>query len=240
MGEYAGQVPIESLMAKPGSEGISNDIASLQGLRFVTSSEAEEGKKLAEGKVKQITGTGRLKARFLYGEYFEFEPTFKIFIDANHKPEIRGTDQAIWSRIKLVPFTVEIKPEKMDKKLLPKLRTEAAGILAWAVRGCLEWQAHGLVEPVAVKGATQSYREEMDTVARFIADACVIGEGQISSKTLHDAYKEWCKERGEEAVSQSVFGRTLTKKGLHGVKVGGTRSWSGIAFKLQGPLFEET
>ena len=238
LGDYAGQVPVESLMTKSGDGAISNDIAQLQGRRFVTSSEAEQGKKLAVSKVKQLTGMGTLQARFLYGEFFEFTPTFKIFMDANHKPEIRGNDPAIWNRIKLIPFTVEIPPDEIDKKLLQKLKGELSGILAWAVRGCLDWQQHGLVEPKSVVTATRDYREEMDTLAHYLDERCVFGDGELTSKELCEDYTKWCREHHEEPVSTNQFGRALTKKMLKPTKVNGERGWSGIAFKISGPLFE--
>jgi putative DNA primase/helicase len=233
--DYAGQVPIDSLMVK--RDGISNDIARLQGRRFVTSSEAEQGKKLAESKVKQLTGMGTLQARYLYGEYFEFRPTFKIFMDANYKPEIRGTDPAIWNRVKLIPFTVEIPAVEIDKKMLQKLKDELPGILAWAVRGCVEWQQHGLKEPKSVAEATQAYREEMDTVARFLEEECVFCNDEITSKELNDAYGKWCKEHGEEAVSQKQRGSALKKGGLQNIRVAGQRGWRGIGLKVKGSLF---
>src|SRR5262249_35064790 len=161
-GDYAGQIPIESLMLRR-SDGIPNDIAQLRGLRLVIASEPEQGRRLAESKLKQLTGMGTLQARFLHGEYFEFDPTFKIFIDGNHKPEIRGTENAIWNRTKLIPFSVSIPENEIDKTLLDKLKNEAPGILAWAVRGCLDWQQQGnLGEPDSVRKATSSYRDEMD------------------------------------------------------------------------------
>jgi putative DNA primase/helicase len=164
MGGYAGQVAVKTLMAKRG-DSISNDIAQLQGRRFVTSSEVDSGQRLAEAQVKQLTGGGMLQARYLYQEYFEFLPTFKIFMDCNHKPEIRGTDSAIWRRMKLIPFKVEIPASEKDGTLGEKLKAEAPGILAWAVRGCLEWQRMGLEEPECVQKATGDYAEEMDVVA---------------------------------------------------------------------------
>jgi putative DNA primase/helicase len=241
LGDYAGQVPIQSLMSKGSGDGIPNDIARLKGLRFVTSSEAEQGRKLAEARVKQLTGMGKLQARFLYGEYFEFDPTFKIFMDANYKPEIRGTDPAIWSRIKLLPFTVEIPPEERDKHLKQKLRAELPGILAWMVRGCLDWQKTGLREPEAVKTSTQSYKAEMDSVANFVEDVCELRpDGEATSKDLYDRYRKWCSEHGEEPVSQKQFGKELVKRGLENKKISGNRGWRGIGFRLSGSLFDQT
>jgi putative DNA primase/helicase len=238
MGDYAGQIPIESLMTKNG-DSISNDIASLKGLRFVTSSEVEQGRKLAEAKVKQLTGMGKQHARFLYGEYFEFDPTFKIFMDANHKPEVRGTDRAIWNRIKLIPFTVEIPAAEIDTQLPQKLKSELTGILAWAVRGCLEWWRLGLREPTTIAAATDHYREEMDTVEQFIDDECTLDPAsEVTSKELYAAYKTWCSGHDEDPMTQKYFGNALAKKGLTRKKVNSKRGWRGIALNPQ-PHFTE-
>jgi putative DNA primase/helicase len=234
-GDYAGQIPIESLMTKQG-DGIPNDIARLQGKRFVTSSEAEQGRKLAEGKVKQITGMGKLQARYLYGEFFEFTPTFKIFMDANHKPEIRGDDAAIWNRMKLIPFSVQIPPEEIDKQLPTKLRDELPGILNWAVKGCLAWLRQGLVEPKTIRVATQAYRAEMDTVAHFIDDECDLGKYFTSSTKLYAAFKKWCSDHNEQPVSHKQLAQTLKKKGLVSKKVAGQRGWAGIGLKGTTPF----
>lgn len=136
---YAQRTPTDTLLAKDTS-GISNDIARLKGARFVVASEVEEGKRMAESLVKQMTGGEKMTARFMRAEYFEFMPHFKLWVGTNHKPVIRGTDQAIWRRIKLIPFNVTIPPEERDKNLLNKLRREMPGILNWAVMGCMDWQ----------------------------------------------------------------------------------------------------
>ncbi|HZZ14439.1 MAG TPA: phage/plasmid primase, P4 family, partial [Candidatus Sulfotelmatobacter sp.] len=117
-------------------------------------------------------GMGRLSGRRIYGSAFEFEPQFKLFIDANHKPRISGTEEAIWNRFKLIPFNVSIPKAEQDRELGNKLAAEAPGILAWAVKGCLKWQRDGLGMPVAVTQATADYRDEMDPVSDFIADCC--------------------------------------------------------------------
>jgi len=232
LGDYAGQVPVRTLMTKRG-DGISNDIAQLKGRRFITSSEVEAGQRLAEAQVKELTGGGMLQGRFLYHEPFHFEPTFKIFMDCNHKPEIGGVDEAIWRRVKLIPFSVTIPKAERDRKLQEKLRAEAPGILAWAVRGHQEWRGGGLREPRKVEEATGAYRKEMDIVAEFIDEECVLeGSASQTSGDLYDAYKEWCKSKVEEPVSKKAFGMRL--KDVPGVvdqKVGGKRSWRGIGFK---------
>jgi putative DNA primase/helicase len=233
LSDYAGQVPIQTLMKKHGDGGIPNDLAQLKGLRFVTSSETEEGQRLAEAKIKYLTGTNTIQARYLHQEFFEFPPTHKIFMDANHKPEIRGTDAAIWNRVKLIPFEVTIPPEEIDRELLSKLKRELAGIFAWAVRGAVEWHQHGLAEPAAVCQATAEYREEMNMFAEFVNERCIVGpDCKVSSQELFDAYKYWCETVGEEVPSRKALGARL--KSMPGVMSGKDshgRYWKGIALK---------
>jgi putative DNA primase/helicase len=137
LGDYAGVVEINSLMQKASNSEQQHAIADLKGKRFVTASEVTEGQRFNEAKIKHITGMGRLKGRRMYGHAFEFDPQFKLFIDANHKPLIRETDNAIWNRVRLVPFKESIPKAEQDRDLLRKLHGEAPGILAWAVQGCV-------------------------------------------------------------------------------------------------------
>ncbi|MBN1975953.1 MAG: DNA primase [Anaerolineae bacterium] len=214
LGDYAQQTPVDTLMIKRG-QTIPNDIARLKGARLVTASEAEEGQRLAESLVKQMTGGDPLAARFLHAEWFEFVPEFKAWLATNHKPAIYGTDNAIWRRIRLIPFTVTIPPEDQDRDLGRKLRAELPGILAWAVRGCLEWQRVGLGAPEEVREATKEYRAEMDRLGGFLDDCCVIDDkAQAGASELYLAYSEWCEGNGERAVSGTRFGRQLAERGF--------------------------
>ncbi len=138
MGDYALQAAPELLTVKASAH--PTELADLKGARFVASVEVEDGKHLAESLVKQMTGGDRIKARFMRADFFEFSPTHKVFLAANHKPEVRGTDTGIWRRIKTVPFDVTIPKGERDPALLAKLRDELPGILRWAVEGCLLWQ----------------------------------------------------------------------------------------------------
>jgi putative DNA primase/helicase len=149
---------------------VRNDIARLRGSRFVSGVEAESGKQFSEVLIKRLTGDDKISARYLYKEFFEFEPTFKIFLAANHKPVITGTDHGIWRRIVLIPFTVKFEGASRDRKLKYKLEKELSGILKWAVDGCIEWQKSGLQIPDEIKAATNTYKNEMDTVGRFLSD----------------------------------------------------------------------
>ena len=233
LGDYAMRAPTEMLLAKHSS-GIPNDIARLKGARFVSASETEEGRRLAESLVKDLTGQDTITARFMRAEWFDFRPTHKLWLSTNHKPEIRGTDTAIWRRIRLVPWAITIPPKEQDKKLPAKLREELPGILAWIVRGCLEWQREGLRPPTEVRRATGKYRAEMDVLAAFIDEECVVSDNATASaKALYSAYKGWCEENGEKAESQRKFGGRLKERGFEsGRQTTGARKgaveWYGI------------
>jgi putative DNA primase/helicase len=176
---------------------------------------------------------GKLTGRRLYGHAFEFDPQFKLFIDANHKPVIRGSDNAIWNRIRLVPFKVSIPKEQQDRDLLWKLKAEAPGILAWAVQGCLEWQRQGhLVSPTAVTEAVQGYREEMDMVAEFIRECCTIDPGlEVEAGELYLRFQQWCEQRREPAISNTAFAKRLGEKGYEPVRTSSARKRRGLALK---------
>src|SRR5262249_33239769 len=142
------------------------------GKRLAATIETEEGKRMAEALMKQLTGGDKVRARKVFKDFFEFEPSHKIILAANHKPTIHGTDHGVWRRIKLVPFTVTIPDKEKDKTLPDKLKAELAGILAWAVRGCLDWQRFGMAEPVEVREATTRYQAEQDSVQGFLNECC--------------------------------------------------------------------
>jgi putative DNA primase/helicase len=214
LGDYACSTPAETLLTKR-QEYIPNDIARLKGARFVTSIESAEGRKLNEPLIKTFTGGDRITARFLHREFFEFMPTFKIFIATNHKPMIRGGDHAIWRRIRLIPFTVTIPEGDQDKELPRKLLTEAPGILNWLIEGCLAWQREGLGVPDEVRTATEDYRVEMDILTAFITDCCVTGDGyRTGAAYLYGTYRGWCADNREDPLSQRAFGLALGERGF--------------------------
>lgn len=222
LGDYAQQTPTETFMAKDRSGGIPNDIARLKGARFVSAVESESDRRLAESLVKQATGGDRLAARFLYQETFDFRPAFKLWLATNHKPEVRGTDEGIWRRIRLVPFEVQfVDPDKADgrqpvkdREMPARLLTELPGILAWAVRGCLEWQRDGLSPPAKVLQATEDYRVEMDVLSDFIAERCIVNPNvNAQAKDLYAAYSEWCAANGVAPLNSTRFGRALADRG---------------------------
>lgn len=212
MGEYAVNIQPETIMVKKQFGGATSDIARLKGARFVTSVEPNEGMRLDEGLLKQLTGGDRVTARKLYGNEFEFSPEFKLWMGTNHKPIIRGTDLGIWRRIMLVPFTVQIPDHKVDKHLKYKLRKELSGILKWAMDGCLLWQREGLEPPEAVKEATRQYKSEMDVISSFL-DACCVPVGEVQASVLYQAYRVWAQENGEyDGMSNTKFGREMMER----------------------------
>jgi len=229
IGNYGKQIR-PSILLEKYNDNSSNDIASLKGIRFATTSEIEEGKRMAEATVKSLTGGDEVSCRFLYGEYFTFRPQAKIFLGTNHKPNIRGTDVAIWERIHLIPFTQYITEKERDKHLFEKLIAEADGILLWAVEGCLAWQSESLNPPDIVRNAVKSYREEMDVLANFINECCIIASyAKVQSGKLFEKYQIWCRENGETAINQRKFGMRLKEKGFNNIRgTGGRYFWEGI------------
>ncbi|HEX3038169.1 MAG TPA: phage/plasmid primase, P4 family [Oscillospiraceae bacterium] len=214
LGDYVSNIQAKSLIVKSNSgSSSSEDIARLKGARFVTSSESNEGARLDESLIKQLTGGDKVTASRKYEHEFEFYPEFKLWMSTNHKPIIRGTDKGIWRRVRLIPFTVCIPPEKVDKNLKYKLEQELPGIMKWAVDGCLMWQREGLKIPVAIQQATAEYQSEMDTVGAFINDCCTVGEGYSEkAQSLFKAYLEWAKENNEYEKTSTAFGREIAKR----------------------------
>jgi putative DNA primase/helicase len=236
LGDYALRTPVITLMSRRG-DAVPNDVARLKGARLVSASEFEEGRRLAEGLVKDLTGGDTVSARFMRAEWFDFKPECKVWLGTNHKPLIRGSDNAIWDRIRLIPFNVRIPEQEQDKHLAQKLQLEAAGILAWAVQGCLQWQESGLDNPSEVSDATQTYRNEMDILADFIEDCCVENpKAEVTVKALHQAFVEWCDRNGEKPMTKTKLGLRLKEKGFTpGRQTGSTaRVWKGIGLLSQG------
>lgn len=228
--DYVTNTPTQTLMVRRG-ENIPNDIAALKGARLVTAVEAEAGQRLAESLVKSLTGGDRVTARFMRGEFFSFEPEFKLILATNYKPQITGTDNAIWRRIHLIPFEVTIPDQEKDPDFPDKLRDELPGILNWVIEGCLQWQRDGLKVPPEVRAATDEYQDEMNTLGQFLDECCVIAKGSsVTNKDLRGVYQIWCNENEEKPKSQTSFSTWLRGQGFsssRGGKKGGT-VWRGL------------
>ena len=233
MGDYACSTTIETFMKKNSEH--SNDLARLKGMRLVTTSEVEQGKALSESIIKVATGEDEITARFLYGEYFSFSPTFKIFMATNHMPKIRGGDNGIWRRVKMIPFNVTIPPEQRDKHLSEKLMAENAGILNWLLIGYAAWKKEGLVdEPAAIKNANADYRMDMDIVGTFIMDCLILDaslQWRLPTADLYAAYQNWCYKNNERVMSQKWLSMRMVEKGFKRLATNGQRVWLGLAIR---------
>lgn len=233
IGEYAKSADFETFLASSGDRGVRNDVARLAGARFVTSVEVDEGKKLAEGLLKMLLGGDKVSARFLYSETFEFDPAFKLWLAANQRPRVSADDDAMWRRIVQVPFTNVIPEDERDPNLKRLLKTDAdiqRAILAWAVRGCLEWQEHGLAIPDVVRKYTAEYRAENDPLADWLAANCHFSStAETPTADLRDSYAAWATLNNEHAVSNAAYGKALKGHGCKPARRGQTRVWRGVA-----------
>ena len=205
MGDYALTADFDTFVKRDRVDGRPrDDIAQLQGRRLVISIEVDEGKRLAEGLVKTLTGGDTIRARELYKSGFEFKPEFKLWLAANHAPRVRDDDEAIWERILRIPFDKHFEKAERDptvKKTLCDTAISGPAILAWAFGGCLEWMVAGLGVPPAVEAATLAYREEQDPLKEFLEDCCNLGpENWVASKLLREAYEAWGKGQGSKWI----------------------------------------
>ncbi len=232
-GDYSMSADFSSFIASKGSN-VRNDLARLSGARLVTAVESQLNRHLAEEVIKQITGGDTITARFLYREHFEFRPQFKLFLATNNKPRIRGTDFAIWRRIHLAPFDVTIPREDQDKLLPEKLRSEASGILRWAVEGFMSWQRMGLKPPLEVARATADYRSEQDVLQQFIEEICIAdASAETSAADLYSAYRKWCESAGEFPLCKRDLGLALRDRGFQKTRSGTSRKWAGIRLSTE-------
>lgn len=215
MDSYGAHTAAEALMVKKFDGSATPEVAKLRGARFVSASETEDGNRLAEAKIKQLTGGDPVTCRFLNENPFTYVPAYKIWLATNHKPKVSGTDYAIWRRVKLIPFNVRFEGDQKDPNLEAKLLAEMPGILAWAVRGAVEWHRQGLGNCKAVEAATEEYRGESDSLALFLADECATG-GVYKAKAseLRETYEAWCRDLGETALNARGFGKAMRERGF--------------------------
>jgi putative DNA primase/helicase len=230
LGNYAHNLPF-SAFELAGRSAISNDLATLVCKRFVTAAETSEGARWNEARVKAVTGGDSCTARFLYGEYFSFDPTAKFWLAVNHKPQVTDDSHGFWRRVRLIPFLGRFSGCDCDKDLLAKLKSEASGILAWAIKGCLLWQRDGLGLPNSIDLATKAYREESDPLAPFLDERYVIcADGFVESSILRRDYEDWERENGERPLDQRAFSNRLRARGCLNGRFGHNRvrGWKGL------------
>jgi P4 family phage/plasmid primase-like protien len=238
LGEYAKAAPMQIFVTSSGDQH-PTDLAGLQGARFVSAIETEEGRNWAESRIKALTGQDRISARFMHGNFFEYSPKFKLLFAGNHKPSLRSVTESIKRRFHLVPFTVTIPEAERDCQLLSKLQAELPGILKWAIDGCREWQREGLAVPARVRETTADYLAEEDALGRWLDERCVISSKlQSPSAVLFRDWKEWCELSEEYVGSQKRFSQMLDGRRFQRVRIGADRNrgFQGLTLRR---VFEE-
>jgi putative DNA primase/helicase len=228
-GDYGGTTPMQTLTVSHFSNGQTNDLAAMEGKRFISASDGEVGQRLAESKIKNMTGGDRIACRALYKDFREYDPQFKLWVATNDLPEVSGTEEAIWRRIRVIKFPVTISEQDRDPNLTANLAAEASGILNWALEGYAAWKTGGLKPPAEVTEATGSYRRENDVVGQFIEARCVENpNAKSSSKTLYENYAAWCGESGQPQFRSCRLGKSSSARALHLTRDGAATGGSGL------------
>lgn len=220
MESYGTKIRTESIMAKEhNSENANPDIAKLKGKRLVIASEISDAHRLNESLIKDLTGGDKISARFLNRNPIEFSPQCKLYMYGNHKPFVRGTDEGIWRRIKLIPFKYTIPEKDVDPLLIEKLTKELSGILNWSLAGLkeLQKQKYLINEPEIIKDETKAYRSEMDVIGQFLEEYNYTIDSmlKIECKTVYDEYIEYCKNNGFSSLSHRRVSDNLKSRGIH-------------------------
>jgi putative DNA primase/helicase len=232
MGDYSLTADFSTFLKGHNVGGPRPDIARLQGTRFVPSIEVDQGKALAEGLVKQMTGGDTITARFLYAGEFEYQASHKLWLVANDAPKVNADDSAMWRRILRIPCEHVVPEGQRDKTLKARLKDPAIGgpaVLAWALAGCRKWQETGLVIPELVKVATEEYRESQDPLTDFIAEACEIrSDAKVEAGDLWMAYTSYCKQYQRRPMGRNQFGDKLEARGYERIRSNGKRFHKGL------------
>lgn len=236
--DYAGQIKVESLMVagKVMDNNTQSDLADLRGKRLVRTSETAHGQMLHEATIKQLSqGQGRLKVARKYEQHVELEETWKIWVDCNHLPNIRDTDNSIWNRLHVIPFEHSVEKQKQNPRLADELMGEAEGILAWMVEGLKEWQKGGLRVPSAVSRQSEEWRAESDTFKQWLEECFVLrADAQTPSIKAYESYAGWYKAHGLYVESMVKFARNMKERQFEKKEIGAKKvpHWRGIGQKV--------
>lgn len=239
LGTYSQTMPVSALMASSVDDRIPNDVARMDGKRFLVAAESKAGVKLDEARLKGLTGGDTISARYMRAEWFEFKPVGKIQLSTNNKPEV-SDDQAIWRRIHVIPWAVSIPEEERDGQLQQKLISlESPGILNWIVQGALAWRDEGLNKPEPVTQAGSEYRHSEDSVRQFIEECLRVVEPQVrgvnrDATTIWSAYEEWRRMNGREYLKQKTLTSRIQTHGHGYVNSGGWRGFPTLEVIVSG------
>jgi putative DNA primase/helicase len=236
MGDYAKTADFNTFLDLNRGAAPRNDLAGMVGKRLVVASEGAEGKSLDESVLKQFCGSDTVTARQLHKEFFEFRPVAKIMLATNHKPVVRGTDEGIWRRMRLIPFLANFTAANRDPMMEAKLKTEAPAILRWMVQGTQLWKTYGLGMPEAVRDATSQYRSSMDVFQTFLDERCTTERtARVNSQELYENYANWCGTAGIRIpMKQAGFNQRLEERGFIRQKSNGRNLWTGLKLGATG------
>lgn len=222
LGDYAKVASMETF-TESHTDRHPTELAMLRGARLVSAQETEEGRRWAESRIKALTGGDPITARFMRQDFFTYTPQFKLMIAGNHKPGLRNIDEAIRRRFHLLPFTVRIPPEQRDPNLFDSLQQEWPAILAWALEGCLEWQAQGLSPPAAVVDATAEYFNDEDVFGRWLEECCARDlMAHETTRDLYAAWSAWADRSGMSPGTEPKFRGALKARGFVSKREAGT------------------
>ncbi|MBF0234728.1 MAG: hypothetical protein HQK65_17050 [Desulfamplus sp.] len=230
-GDYAKVTPTKTLLAAV-NKGINADEARLAGSRYVIATEVNINQRLDEAKVKALTGGDTITARHLRENYFQYTPKLTLFMGVNHLPIVSG-DDAIFRRIRVIPFNAKFEGEKLNRDLEVELLKDREAIFAWVVEGAVKWHLEGLGTCDAVDRAILSYRNESNIINEFFNETIVEKEGErIPKGVLYDMYKIWADKNVDYTMSKNGFGSFMKRRGVEEGKSGSTRLWKGITLKI--------
>ncbi|MGZ8408131.1 MAG: phage/plasmid primase, P4 family [Caulobacteraceae bacterium] len=233
LGDYAAVASMDSF-TDSRSDRHPTELAMLRGARLVAAQETEEGRSWAESRIKALTGGDPITARFMHRDFFTFQPQFKLLIAGNHRPGLRNIDEAIRRRFHLLPFTVIIPPDHRDPNLFDKLRAEWPAILAWAIQGCLEWQADGLIPPAAVVAATAEYSDDEDSLGRWLEEECRRDpRAHQATAGLYASWKAWAERSGLSPGTEPKFREALARRGFQRKRVPGPNVSGFVGIRLR-------
>lgn len=236
LGDYAATAAADTFINRSGTRHLS-EIAGLRGARLVLMSETEADAEWAEARIKMVTGGEKLRANFMYKDFFEFSPQFKLMVGTNHRPALGEVGEAMRRRLHLIPFSITIPADQRDPDLADKLKAEADGILGWMVAGCHDLQRlGGLRPPSCVTAAVEEYFSTEDCFGQWVEQCCEIGPFcKAASKSLFASWSSWAREAGNDPKSNRYLGEQLRSRGFNDGKVGRDRGWLGIDLRSVRP-----